>query len=240
MATTWVHACAAAGKLAPLREAIEADGIDVNLRDERGRTAMHAAVDNRKHHVLEYLLSRNEINAEVKTNHGHTPLHTAMMEGNDEAIRLLLRHNVNLNDTTDSGASYLHVCIAYGAENVRNNTVRRLLDLGMWADLPDDDGDTPLVMAIIFGHFDIMRVLIERGADVSSRNKSGITPLHHATMSSQPVTTINLLMDHGANICATDNDGHTPLALAFRHKRSCCVNALRAHGAEMDELMTLL
>ena len=40
------------------------------------------------------------------------------------------------------------------------------------------DNTTPLLMAVINGHFDLAKVLVERGADVRAASDNGVTPLY--------------------------------------------------------------
>jgi ankyrin repeat protein len=42
-------------------------------------------------------------------------------------------------------------------------------------------GDTPLHLAALAGHLDVVRVLIDNKADVNAKNKEGYTPLHLAS-----------------------------------------------------------
>jgi ankyrin repeat protein len=43
--------------------------------------------------------------------------------------------------------------------------------------LTDAQGNTPLIEASRFGHDDVVRVLIERGANLNAKNKEGQTAL---------------------------------------------------------------
>jgi ankyrin repeat protein len=58
-------------------------------------------------------------------------------------------------------------------------------------------------------------MLIEHNADIHTQNASGMTPLHNAAagfaIHSNRVDMMQLLLDHGANPNARDNDNSTPL-----------------------------
>ena len=63
------------------------------------------------------------------------------------------------------------------------------------------NGETCLMTASRFGHLDICRLLIEKGAKADARELVGMTPLHFAI---KHVEIVRLLCDHGADIDARD------------------------------------
>jgi ankyrin repeat protein len=81
-------------------------------------------------------------------------------------------------------------------------------------------------------------MLIERSADVSVEGKDRKTPLHLAsthsilTIPQQFADVARILLEHGANITAQDNNGLTPLDLASQDERLAeVVHVLIQHGA---------
>src|SRR6185436_12936439 len=67
-----------------------------------------------------------------------------------------------------------------------------------------------LTEAVIKGHADLVKLLLERGTNANTRNASGSTPLHDAALKGQKeVTTV--LLEHGADITAKNADGALPL-----------------------------
>ena len=57
---------------------------------------------------------------------------------------------------------------------------------------------------------DIVRQLIDHGADVAARDETRLTPLHLAAFSGS-VETVRLLIEHGADVTARDVCNATPL-----------------------------
>jgi len=74
-------------------------------------------------------------------------------------------------------------------------------------------GDTPLHDAAAYGHVDVARLLVERGADVNARSNDGWTPLHVAAYKGY-LDVARLLVESGADVDARDGVGRTPLDLA--------------------------
>lgn len=98
------------------------------------------------------------------------------------------------------------------------------------------DGWTPLHLAAFFGHEELARLLIARGADVNARSRSerfarSNTPLHAAAANSRTAIA-ELLLSAGADVNARDGSGFTPLALAASNKNDLMVILLLERGAQ--------
>jgi len=71
-------------------------------------------------------------------------------------------------------------------------------------------GWTPVYRAVICGHLDTVRFLLEEGADPNIPNKLGETALHQAADNNQ-VRIAQLLLSHNADPNLQQSDGDTPL-----------------------------
>jgi ankyrin repeat protein len=98
------------------------------------------------------------------------------------------------------------------------------------------DGFQPLGLASFFGHADAARVLLERGAEVNSasRNTFKVMPLHSAAATGDPdarYEIAKLLLEHGADPNARQQDDFTPLMAADQHGDTRLRELLVQHGA---------
>ena len=91
-------------------------------------------------------------------------------------------------------------------------------------------GDSALRFAVFAGRADIVKALLDGGADVNKANKEGNTPLSASTRhSSEEITEI--LLDAGANPNAVNDGGGTVLVFAAYQGHSKVVKALLDAGA---------
>lgn len=109
--------------------------------------------------------------------------------------------------------------------------------LGHGADAKDarEDGVTALMRAASEGAPKTVRLLIERGADMSATDFAGKTALHYAANYSASVgclERIQQLVDAGADVNARSHSGDTPLICAARAGWVPVVRLLLAAGAD--------
>jgi len=81
---------------------------------------------------------------------------------------------------------------------------------------------------------DMLKLLIENGADIHQKDFAGQTALHRAALTPKGETSglIKYLIAKGADINAKDNDGNTPLHVAYAAKNDDTVNLLINSGAD--------
>ncbi|OQR86021.1 ankyrin-like protein [Achlya hypogyna] len=91
---------------------------------------------------------------------------------------------------------------------------------------------TPLHEAALYGHDDVVRVLLCRGALVSPHTTRGRTPLMYAARGGH-IAVMARLLDAGADIDEQSETGLTALYEAAKHGRQDAVALLLARGADM-------
>ena len=71
-----------------------------------------------------------------------------------------------------------------------------------------DEGNTPLVLAARDVKPDVLKVLIDAGADVNTANDNGVTALMNAARD-EDIEKVRLLLHAGADVNAKDKEGET-------------------------------
>lgn len=130
--------------------------------------------------------------------------------------------------------------LIWAADRGYTGLVKRLLKHCDNISYQDDTKRTALHTAIDNGHEEIVRLLLEGGADVTLQCRGhGRTPLHVATVSRLgTVEMVEMLLEKGANPSAEDIYGYTPLHCALRFRGNepdveGMVEAMLAKGADV-------
>jgi len=97
----------------------------------------------------------------------------------------------------------------------------------------DHKGNTPLIWAASEGREDIIRLLVDSGANVNVQNFDGVTPLHLAAERGD-VDMVMCLIENGANVNIQSEEGATPVHIASVHGRLEVMKSLAAHGAHLE------
>jgi hypothetical protein len=104
------------------------------------------------------------------------------------------------------------------------------------------DGDTPLHVACLYGHADLVRALLAKNANPRVTDGDGGTPLHDASAGGH-MEIVRMLVDSvfsasaeevASFVNARDGDGETPLHLATRGEHEHVVRFLLSHGASVE------
>jgi ankyrin repeat protein len=137
-------------------------GADVKSKDVCNATPLHYA---RGEEVARLLLKYGaDPNALAG---GSAPLHTVLDLGRLGAARALLEYGVDANTRDVQNATPLHVVSdsSYIEHEEMTDVARLLLRYGSDIHARDDDGRTPFMRATEAGNDDMMRLLLEHGAE---------------------------------------------------------------------------
>lgn len=139
-------------------------GINVNLTDPLGWTALHEAVLKENTQAVQVLLKSKNINVNAQTTTGKSPLSLAVQKGNLSLVKLILENHANINITDINGWTVLH----HAAHNSYNEILNYLIKNSITIDKRDDLGKTALYIAASVNNEKAVTLLIERGANVNS------------------------------------------------------------------------
>ncbi len=134
---------------------------------------------------------------------GLTPLMIASLRDDEATVRALLRYGADPSHRSDAGDAALH----HAARFATAATVNSLLDGGAAIDQPNPErsGETPLMRAASRGDVEIVRLLLDRGADPNAADDRHRSVLHYTLDSANTHAVVELLASVGATWL--DRDG---------------------------------
>ncbi|KAJ0089773.1 hypothetical protein Patl1_14418 [Pistacia atlantica] len=214
-------------------------GVDINLRNYRGQTAlMQACQHGHWEVVLTLILYKANIHRADYLN-GGTALHLAALNGHSRCIRLLL-------------ADYIpSVPNVWSRLKKKSNKDEPILEFNESAlheviSRTADGGITALHMAALNGHVESVHLLLDLGASVSEVTVedgttidligAGSTPLHYAACGGN-AQCCQLLIAMGASLTAENANGWTPLMVARSWHRSCLEQILNTEPEHQLEVL---
>ena len=172
-------AAAGKGDLAAVQAALR-EGAVVDARDRSGRTALLVATHANKIEVARGLIAAGA-NVNAKDGIQDSPYLYAGAEGRNEILKMTLAAGADLKSTNRYGGTALIPAAHHG----HPETVRILLTTAIDKDHVNNLGWTALLEAVLLGdggptHTEIVRLLVEAGANVNIADREGVTPLSHA------------------------------------------------------------
>ncbi|KAI8942710.1 hypothetical protein NX059_000758 [Plenodomus lindquistii] len=180
--------------------------------DMQSFTLPHLIILGKRDLDLEMVLKYVHIDIDEPDVNGRTALLWAAWRGNLAQVDLLLRHGADA-DKVDA-QSWTPLAKACKAGHV--DVARRLLKAKASPTIASSRGYQPIHHAS--GNAEngarIVQLLVAEGADPNARTRSFATPLHNAANRGS-VDTLEILLDCGSDINATDEDGDTPVMTAL-------------------------
>ena len=178
-----------------------------------------------------------DIAAVPNFNRGTTPLHRAAALETPETVVLLLEAGADVHARDRAGNTPLLLAGLGGFGNPA--VLEALLEAG--ADVRDRDRyETGVLQRAISEELpdnqvtDVVRRLLEVGADVAARSSGESTPLHLAARFLDAPELIEVLLTAGADANARIWSDRTPLHFAAEHGGPSTIASLVAGGAEVD------
>ena len=201
------------------------------------RSLLFYAVQKSKINSIEALIE-NGINPNVNFNDdpypprlpSSTPLHWAVKNGNKEIVEYLINNGADINGKT--------FCPPLSWAAIYNQPDMALLLIKKGADVNAKDsyqnGATPLYLAAENGHFQIVKILIENGAEINTQTNNGVTPLYQAAKNGFGEI-VQLLIENGADINMKNKNDETALHAATQTGSKEIAELLINNGANIND-----
>lgn len=142
------------------------NGADPNAVNQQGDPSIMLAVRRKAWGVFDALAADPQTNVNITNSADETPLMYLAITGQTARAQALIRRGAHVNRL---GWTPLH----YAASMGKVDTARMLLANKAIVNAPSPDGTTPLMMAAFSGSDAMVQLLLDAGADVTTRNLKG-------------------------------------------------------------------
>uniref|UniRef100_A0A8C1AM07 Euchromatic histone-lysine N-methyltransferase 2 n=1 Tax=Cyprinus carpio carpio TaxID=630221 RepID=A0A8C1AM07_CYPCA len=207
------------------------EGIDPSYQSDsqNRRCALHAAAQRGLLEVC-YLLIQAGAKVDAQDKTLRTPLLEAIVNNHVEVVKFLIQSGACVYHAEEDGSTGLHHAAKLGNLEV----VLLLLSTGQVdINAQDSGGWTPIIWAAEHRHIDVIRALLNRGADVTLRDKEMNVCLHWASFSGC-AEIAELVLNAGCPLTSINQHGDTPLHIAAREGYIDCVTLFLSRGADID------
>ncbi len=211
--------------------------IDINTTDTGGYTAlMHAAKCGNKK-IVEILLQKGA-NPTIKSSDGKTALEILILSDNyNPETEALLKRYMPADQTTVVSAELVEKYsrkLIDASISCDIEEVKRLLEKGANVNkLEKDTNRTALIIAVDHNRNDIVKLLLQKNADVNHKDVTGRTALMYA-IENNNTEIVKLLLNSGADVNQTNKAGQTALIIAVNHNRNDIVKLLLQKNADVN------
>uniref|UniRef100_A0A8C7R744 Euchromatic histone-lysine N-methyltransferase 2 n=1 Tax=Oncorhynchus mykiss TaxID=8022 RepID=A0A8C7R744_ONCMY len=206
------------------------EGIDpaYQAESQNRRCALHVAAQRGLLEVC-YMLVQAGAKLDVQDKSMRTPLLEAIINNHVEVTRYLVQSGACVYHTED-GYTGLHHAAKLGSLDI----VTLLLETGQVdINAQDSGGWTSIIWAAEHKHINVIRALLNRGADVTLKDKEMNVCLHWASFAGC-VEIAEMVLNAGCQLSSVNMHGDTPLHIASREGFLECVTLFLSRGADID------
>ena len=217
-----VHAIQS-NSLTRVKSLLDDGTLDINAKDSKGRTPLYVATFFNRSKIVQLLLERGadtSIKYSNPNQEHNTPLLIASVEGYADCVRLLLKYKANLETLNTNGDTALMLA----AEHRNNDCVRLLLEHGANVHHRLYNGNTILIEA--------MEDTGDEADDDDDEDDDDEDSNNNGNNDGSYITTVRLLLEHGAEVNAVGQQGEFALRQAAMHTSPACVKMLLDRGAD--------
>ena len=151
-------------------------GFDFNTPNPDLEPPLYLALSNESLRVARFLIDQPEVDVNARASTDENPLMMAALRGHLDLVEALIARRAQVNKP---GWTPLHYAATYKGPTALAIT-RLLLEHHAFIDAESPNKTTPLMMAAHYGHRDVVKLLLEEGADPMVRNQQGLSAIDFA------------------------------------------------------------
>lgn len=206
---------------------LTAAGADVNCTDRNGVTPLMVMARHGRTDAALKFIQNPDIDITLKDNDNCMAIDYATSSGLRELVKALSQ----AEEHTDA---YGNTTLHHACWNEQGEVVKVLLEKDKDSvNKVNDDGETPLILAVKRSNLVITQLLLDAGAEPERADLNGVMPLHIAADNGD-LFVAKALIGAGAGIDSKTTEGATPLILAAKSGRNDFTAMLTEVGADVN------
>jgi ankyrin repeat protein len=199
-------------------------GLDLNCTDTNGDTPLIISVNAIKNKALvEYLLNEGRANIEHRNNDKLNALFLSIP--NNRIYEEFACSDERVDERVDD------------ISDITKILLKKYEELKLSVDCVDEDGNTPLYVAIKSNESNsLVKLFFKYGANVNHRNKENENALILAIDTVNVLSIVRSVIESGADVNYVDEEGNTPLSYAIQRssdKGDYMIEILIEYGAKV-------
>ena len=204
------------------------------LLNADGDTCLHYAARNYQcKEVLQAIISHG-VDVNVTNKKNITALMTALEEGNEDAINVLLTAGSHQNIADADGDTCLHYAARKYNWKLVAEVLHALISHGVDVNTTNKNNVTVLMIACFRGNTAAIPVLLNAGADANIVDADGFACLHYAAQNYLCTEVLQALISHGVDVNTTSKNSVTVLMTACNNGNTDAIHVLLNAGADAN------
>ncbi len=207
-------------------------GMDPNVRNEKGETALTFAAANSNADTVKVLAAKADLN--LKDGADNMPLFVALKKQKYENFDQLLNAGADPNSTGTAGSTKGQTVLYVAILQNRMSNIKKLIEKGADPDKPDADGAVPISEHALapLADLEVVKLLLSKTKNINLPERDGSTVLMYAAQNTKMPRSdlkeiIRLLLEKGADKTMKDEDGLTALDRAKKAKNKEAIELLQ-------------
>jgi ankyrin repeat protein len=194
-------------------------GAEIDKKNLEGRTPFYEAVVKGDFEMCSFLI-KNGADKDSRDNSGKTALFETIINKNRSLMELLISQGCSIQKRDNQGNTALHAAI------IVDNTpaIEYLFSLNADIFATNKQNASPLSLVLRKGNEAVKSFMTTE--NINSMDNNGNTPLHIGASMKVPVSTLQVLIDKGADLEARNNLGQRPYDKAVEVKYDAALDVL--------------
>lgn len=214
-------------------------GMPVNWLNRAGMTPLHICVKKKLKEHLQILANHGYCDEEVpvavdfKDKDGHTVLYKAILEGWAPGVCIAIEAGSSVTARDNNYDTPLHFAAMFGNVEILNEILNVAKHYDDVIDATNNRRETALFKAVINGHLECVKKLLDEGASITKSLPRQVNVFHIAAEKGY-LDVLTVLLDHDYIITrrvinyltADDKKGYGPIHFAVENNHPACVKIL--------------